>query len=128
MNAIKRVSKALVDIRVFSESQMQAIEAIIAYFDAKLASDETLSEETRKRYAKRMYRRVEILTATRATSDKTCNRYFISKNVFLHDAEKHLFCLARAKRASAKSAKSAKLEATNAVALLEATNAVEVIA
>lgn len=130
MTTIKRVSKALVDIRTFSEKQMNVINAIIAYYDAQVSSDteNSISEETRKRYAKRQYRRVEILNAHRATSDKTCNPYFVSKNVFLHDSNAHLFNLAKAKLATAKQAKQAKLatakqatiEASEAIALIEA--------
>jgi hypothetical protein len=130
MTKINRISKALVSIETFNDKQMTVINGIIAFYDNAVKNDaeNSIDADTRKRYAKRTYRRVEILTATRATTDKTCNPYYISKNVFLHDVDAHLFLLNRAKSATAKSAKSAKralaVKSLDAIALLTSSEAV----
>lgn len=119
--------KVLVSGTKFNTKQMAMIEAIIKHFDA-LSENPDIDEETRKRWAARLYRRVEIYRAAVAVDqERACAPYYLTKNVALRTAS-GLYDLKRCKPATAEAPKAPKApkatKATNetpetAVALLE---------
>lgn len=99
--------KVLMSMTRFTDFQMMMISAIIAFYDALVAGDveNKIDDETRKRYAQRMYRRSELIRsvlyirANDARFDSNNCVYYLTKNQAMQS--KGMYDLKRAKLAKA---------------------------
>jgi len=125
--------KVLVSCLRFTALQMMLIDSVVSFYDTLVASDSEakISDEDRTRYAKRLYRRSELIKSVliiRANdvrfSDTMCI-YFVTKNKALQ-TNNHLYDLKRCKALSVKNdAVKAIAKTTAKKALKSATETID---